>query len=272
MTTRAFHAISGLPRSGSTLLSAILSQNPVIAAGISTPVLPLINQLRTAMSGGEMASQFDDASRRQTLRGLVMGYYENSRPIVFDTHRGWSTQISLLTRLFSNARVICCVRDVPDIINSLEAAISDNPLRLPSITQTEGKRSYTQYGRVASYMNLNHGIVGAAWAGLREAWFGPHASTLMVVRYESLVASPAETMSSIYDRLGIAPFEHDFGKLAFDHQAFDERIDLPGLHTVRSEVGKRHLFQHLLPDLKEKYEQYDFWQQEDAEGRGITLI
>lgn len=272
MTSRAFHAISGLPRSGSTLLSAILSQNPDITAGISTPILPLINQLRTMMSGGELASQFDDASRQQSMRGLVKGYYEDARPIVFDTHRGWSTQISLLTRLFGDARVICCVRGVPDILNSLEAAVSANPLRFPAITQSEGKRSYTQYGRVSSYMNLNHGIVGAAWAGLREAWFGPHASTLMVVRYESLVASPGQAISSIYERLGIAPFEHDFSRIAFDQQAYDERIDLPGLHTVRPKVSKRHLFQHLLPDLKEKYEQYDFWQQEDAEARGITLI
>ncbi|MBD9680249.1 sulfotransferase, partial [Pseudomonas sp. PDM18] len=33
-----FHFISGLPRSGSTLLSAILLQNPRFHAGMSSPV------------------------------------------------------------------------------------------------------------------------------------------------------------------------------------------------------------------------------------------
>jgi sulfotransferase len=33
-----FHFISGRPRSGSTLLSAILSQNPRFNAGVSSPL------------------------------------------------------------------------------------------------------------------------------------------------------------------------------------------------------------------------------------------
>ncbi|MEM5734156.1 sulfotransferase, partial [Shewanella algae] len=38
---RRFHFISGLPRSGSTLLSAILRQNPRFSAGMSSPVAML---------------------------------------------------------------------------------------------------------------------------------------------------------------------------------------------------------------------------------------
>ena len=36
-----FHFISGLPRSGSTMLSAILRQNPRFHAGMSSPVASL---------------------------------------------------------------------------------------------------------------------------------------------------------------------------------------------------------------------------------------
>jgi sulfotransferase len=42
--------ISGLPRSGTTLLAAILRQNPCFHAGISTPLADLLRTLLNAVS------------------------------------------------------------------------------------------------------------------------------------------------------------------------------------------------------------------------------
>ena len=43
MADRQFHFISGLPRSGSTLLAGILRQNPRFHASMSSPVSGLLN-------------------------------------------------------------------------------------------------------------------------------------------------------------------------------------------------------------------------------------
>lgn len=48
----AYHFISGLPRSGSTLLSALLLQNPRFHAGISSPVGPLFDNIRHMFAAG----------------------------------------------------------------------------------------------------------------------------------------------------------------------------------------------------------------------------
>ena len=37
-SARKFHFISGMPRSGSTLLAAILNQNPRFRAGMTSPL------------------------------------------------------------------------------------------------------------------------------------------------------------------------------------------------------------------------------------------
>jgi len=42
--------ISGLPRSGSTMLGALLNQNPQIHAGMSSPVFSLLNVLMPKLS------------------------------------------------------------------------------------------------------------------------------------------------------------------------------------------------------------------------------
>ena len=46
----AIHFISGLPRSGSTLLAALLRQNPRFEAGMSGPLAGLFGALLSEMS------------------------------------------------------------------------------------------------------------------------------------------------------------------------------------------------------------------------------
>ena len=70
------HFISGLPRSGSTLLSVILRQDPLFHAGMSSPVAPLVNSLLNVMSArGEWATLFDDDQRQNVLQAVIEGYY-----------------------------------------------------------------------------------------------------------------------------------------------------------------------------------------------------
>ncbi|EUA91313.1 sulfotransferase [Mycobacterium ulcerans] len=47
---KAIHFISGLPRSGSTLLAALLRQNPRFQAGMSGPLAGLFGALLDEMS------------------------------------------------------------------------------------------------------------------------------------------------------------------------------------------------------------------------------
>ena len=60
--------IAGLPRSGSTLLSALLRQNRRIAAGISSPVASLFEALHVAMGvHRDYGLVIDNAQRHQVL-------------------------------------------------------------------------------------------------------------------------------------------------------------------------------------------------------------
>ena len=62
------HFISGLPRAGSTLLSAILRQNPRFRAGMTGPVGSLVDAMLRNMSMSNETSIFiTDAQRRALL-------------------------------------------------------------------------------------------------------------------------------------------------------------------------------------------------------------
>jgi len=80
MTSQNFHFISGLPRSGSTLLAALLLQNPRFHAGMTSPVGSLINAVLTQVSAGsEFSHAVDNDQRRAILRGLFDSFYSKEK-------------------------------------------------------------------------------------------------------------------------------------------------------------------------------------------------
>src|SRR5882724_5460903 len=109
------HFISGLPRSGSTLLAAILRQNPRIHASMSGPVGALFQELLTAMGAHhDYAPLISEEQRRDLLHALFEGYYKGilNKKIVFDTNRCWCSRMDAIARLFPGARVVVSVRDL----------------------------------------------------------------------------------------------------------------------------------------------------------------
>jgi hypothetical protein len=86
-----FHFISGLPRAGSTLLSAILSQNPRFHAGVSSPLTAFFSSLLGQVSvGSEWSTRVNTSQRRRLLHGLFEAYYADlpaEKQVVFDTNR-----------------------------------------------------------------------------------------------------------------------------------------------------------------------------------------
>lgn len=70
------HFISGLPRSGSTLLAGLLRQNPRFHAAMTGPVLPMVQALlNTFTAANETAVFLDEERRRAILRAAVDAYY-----------------------------------------------------------------------------------------------------------------------------------------------------------------------------------------------------
>lgn len=118
------HFITGLPRSGSTLLAAILRQNPRIHAGMTSPVGPVFNSCLNAMGAdNEFAVIFSEDQKRSILLGLFDNYYRHldMPEIIFDTNRMWSSRISALSMLFPDSKFICCVRNPAWIMDSVES-------------------------------------------------------------------------------------------------------------------------------------------------------
>ena len=255
------HFISGLPRSGSTLLAALLRQNPRFSAGMTSPVGSLFNAMLSVTSARNEGAVFiDDDNRQRLLRAVFDAYYADISPaqVVFDTNRQWTTKLPALTQLFPAAQVICCVRNPAWVIDSIENLIRRNAFELSGIFNFEP--GGTVYSRVEG-LTKGDGMAGFALSALREAVYGPQADRLLLVRYETLTANPLGALAAIYHAIGEPLFAHDPEHIepAYEMIEFDVRLGTPGLHHVRSVVRPEKRPTVLPPDLFAKYEQDAFW-------------
>ncbi|MDA8160109.1 MAG: sulfotransferase [Desulfobacteraceae bacterium] len=266
-----FHFISGLPRSGSTMLSAILRQNPRFHASVSSPVGSLLEGILGQVSAGsEFASQVNLTKRRAILKGLFDSYYSDvDREVIFDTNRLWSAKLSTLLDLFPNAKIIATVRNVAWVMDSLERLYRAHPFEHTRLF-SGGERS-TVYTRVEALGQRNR-LVGLGWSALKEAFYSEQGHSLLVVDYDILAQRPREVLPLIYQFIGEPPFAHDFDHLEFDTPEYDDGLGLKGLHKVRSQVGFAPRQTILPPDLFDQYDHLSFWKDTTASRAHVIMI
>lgn len=260
MSERRIHFISGLPRSGSTLLSAILRQNPEFHAGISSPVGALFSALLQQVgAGSEWGPVVSTEQRRRLLRGVFDAYYADcaDKQVIFDTNRGWCAKLPALLDLFPNAKLIACVRNVGWIMDSVERIYRANPYENTRLFRDEIERG-TVYSRVDTLAQRDR-MVGYAWSALKEAFYGEQANAMLVVDYDLLVRSPARILPLIYQFIEERPFVHDFESVEYDAPDFDAALGVSGLHRVRPKVEYQERRTILPPDLFQKYAELSFW-------------
>ncbi|KIK85719.1 sulfotransferase [Pseudomonas koreensis] len=268
-----FHFISGLPRSGSTLLSAILLQNPRFHAGMTSPVGALFSGvLEQCSAGSEFGAVIDTDMRRRLLRGLFDAYYADKadKPVVFDTNRQWSSRLPAISDLFPKAKVIACVRNVAWVMDSLERLYRANPYENTKLFGDAVERN-TVYSRCETLAQRNR-LVGFAWAALKEAYYGEHADSLLIVDYDLLTQAPERVLRLVYDFIGEPWFEHDFEHLAYDAPEFDQALGVAGLHKVKPKVALQSRRTILPPDLFKQYADLSFWLDGSASAANVIRM
>jgi sulfotransferase len=265
------HFISGLPRSGSTLLSALLAQNPKFHAGMSGPMGTLFTALLAQMSGSnEFAVFVDETQKKAILKGAFDNYYAaQDGKVVFDTNRVWCSKMPALAELFPGAKMIACVRETAWIVDSIESLIRRNPFEMSKIFNFEA--GGTVFSR-ADGVSRGDGMVGFAMNALKEAFYGHHTKNLMLLRYETLTAKPAEAMKAVYDFVGEPHFAHDFNNVEFNADEFDTRLGTPGLHRIKKQVKVEKRDAVLPPEIFNRYVNDNFWNEPSLNPRKVLVV
>ena len=264
---KTYHFISGLPRSGSTLLSSILKQNPRFTASISDPLASYVSSIiRDTNTAVGMDAAVSIEKRKDMIRDLFDSFYKHNNEVCFNTNRGWSASTSLLKDLFPDFKMIVCVRDVGWILDSFEQLNAKNPYTIKPMYHHQElgnihDRCRILMGEIPNFGGYVHGPL----INVQQSMFCNEVGQICYVDYETLVKFPESSMKQIYQFLGEPWYEHDFDNVEDSYDEFDEQAKISGLHTVRRKVEFQERRSVLPGELWDKYNPMSFWKTMSAE-------
>lgn len=206
------HVITGMPRSGSTLLRNVLAQNPAFHVSATSPVLSAVVAMQKTISKSpELRSELvhDNAGTKarlqQAVKGFISGWYSgHAGRVCFDTCRGWSSMASLHSQLYPDGVRIVCVRDLRAIFASIEKQHLKYPLLDPS--ETLAQKTMAERAR---QMFADDGIIGMGIVGVEDLLRRRPRNTIFLP-YERFTSQPADSMAQVYEMLRMEPFNHTF--------------------------------------------------------------
>lgn len=265
---KTIHFISGLPRSGSTLLANILAQNPRFQATATSGILEIllavrntwdkVYEFRAAVDRAE-----DEAARARVLRGILESYHAaRERPVVFDKSRGWLAHLEMAEAILDRpARVLVTVRDPRDVLASFERLWRSAASHHLSPAEAQSPHDFQTVEGRCEYWARHDQAVGLSYNRIKDALHRGFADRMHFVRFDDLTRAPGATLRSIYEFLGEPPFDgHDFQHVE-QVTAEDDRVyGFPDLHTIRARVEPvPPAWPHYLGDASLRYEEWELW-------------
>lgn len=238
--TRRYYFISGLPRSGSTLLANVLAQNPEFHATATSGILDVMFGVRNSWNSHvEFRAAPDYAAEIRVLRGILEGYFGNvTKPVVFDKSRGWLSEIEMIEQVLGHkVKILVPVRDMRNVVSSFEKLWRKNA---PYSQLGQAREHYFEFQTVEGRVNLflrPEQPVGLAYNRVVDALNRGFADRLFFVDFDDLTQNPGETMRQIYDFLGEPYFAHDFDNIKQVTVENDEVHGMRDLHKIRSKIA-----------------------------------
>ena len=255
---KKYHFISGLPRSGTTLLSTILKQNPRFEASISGPLARFARAvIQESSAQGGYRFECPPEKRKKLINGLFENYHDDpTKEVAFNTNRGWPLLLPTLKDLYPDSKMILCVRDIGWILDSFETLQRKNPYTFTTMFSPD--ENVNVYARCETLLNPSR-TLGFAYGAVKQAITGEHKSSIMILDYEQLATQPEQSRRAVYSFIGEDYYAHDYNNVEASYDDFDEDVQLPGLHTTRQRVQFIPRETILPPDIWQRVQGMEVW-------------
>lgn len=230
---KKFIGLSGLPRSGSTLLSSILSQNPDIHAEGNSAVCQMLWDLDQSCEIN-CKEQLKATNRLQTQFDVISAiphiYYKNvTSSIIIDKCRSWTLPANLFLMqkyITANPKIIVLERSLIDIVKSFVS------LRKKNNWEGDPEKGLLDDWSEPIVRSLN----GVKWAKENNV-----NNTFLFIQYDDLINNTKEIINKIYSFIDEPIFEHDFNNIINKYPEDDSIYNMIGQHDIRPTISKRKI-------------------------------
>lgn len=243
---KAYYFLSGLPRSGNTLLGAIINQNTKINLTSNTILTDVIYQL-LLIKDYEIYKNFpDEKSLDNIIKNTFNNYYKDWKANSIIDRGVWGTpaNLKLLKLIIKKPKFIILYRPV------LECLASFVKIEKPINVET----------RCNELMN-NDGMIGKSLWSIKNLI--KEKEDHIIINYSDLVSNPLKEINKIYSYLNIDSFKHklkNFNDFSANDIKYDDNVLPFDLHTIRTskiELNKYKIEDYLPKNIIKQYSNLD---------------
>jgi len=247
---KTLHFLSGIPRSGSTVLAAILNQNPMTHVSTTSGLVHALDGLANTWHSAGLLNDNDPTREKlaQTMRGCIDAFYaDTDKPVIIDKSRGWPIPqiMGAMSQVIGRpCKVIATVRPVPDCMASFVRVAKPADLD-----------EFMYSGQLADHLK-------AAYLSL-EAGYQAMPENFLFVEYDKLLADPRAELARIHEFLELPAYDYDFSNIdGSSVKEDDENLHgYAGMHDVKPVLAKQHndVSKDLLKHHYNQFCQPEFW-------------
>ena len=257
--------LSGLPRTGSTLLTSLLNQHPEIYASGSSPLSDLI--FKTDITLQELDKVYGiPMQRKLNLYSAILDsfYKDIDKKLIIDKHRAWIKNFAGLNMFYENPKVIFTIRPVSDVIASYLKLIEknnkigksnfiDDDLKLKNLECTNDNRAKYVWHMITDDTGPLHNL---------KTIVDAYKNKILFVQYDDLVNDTQNTLNTVLNFCEIEPYQNfDVNNIINTNPELDENgWGMYGLHDIRKTLGKESIpLKHYLssPSLVEFFDKVE---------------
>jgi sulfotransferase len=243
---KEYYFLSGLPRSGNTLLGAILNQNPYLNLTANTILTDVIYQLHL-LKDCEIYKNFpDEQSLNTIIKNVFNNYYKNWK-VKFIINRGlWGTpaNLELLKSIIKKPKFIILYRPVLECLSSFIKI--EKPINVEA--------------RCHDLME-NEGMIGKSLWSVKNII--KEKEDYIIINYLDLVNKPLDQINKIYKFLNIDNFNHifkNFNDFSTNNIKYDDSVLNAPLHKIRTDkvqLNKYNIEDYLPSNIIKQYSNLD---------------
>jgi len=245
------------PRSGNTLFTSIINQNPEIACTPNSITLEIMKDLFLLKQTDVFQNYPDHKSLDNVLDVVYDNYYKDwPQPIIID--RGpvmTEGNLYLMQKHFKRPfKCIVLLRDTVDVLASYMKWYTENPDAFVN------KLANTDEEKLSIVMN-KEGAVAKDLEAIKNSY--NYKDMCHYVKYDDLVSQPEQEIRKVYEFMNLPYFKHSFQDLQqveVNGMKYDDTVLGKNMHNIRSTVEKvPNPYIDKIPErIRQKYEHIRF--------------
>jgi sulfotransferase len=229
--------LSGLPRTGSTLLTSILSQNPSIHTEGNSALCQLMWDMQVSCEQTEQMLN-KPGLKDKFISNLPDIFYEDANGYIIDKCRSWTmpANLDLIHKYITKTpKIIVMTRPIIEIVES-----------------------FVSLRKINGWINPEKGLLDKGSEPIMRSLAGVNyakeinTGQFLFVEYQDLLDNTEATLNRIYDFCGWEHFKHNLKDIKNLTPEADGAISLVGLHDIRPEISKRKVDVRLSAGLRKK--------------------